>query len=669
MKRNEMKLLLEERFERIALLETRIDTMDQLIEGYRGREQAILDTLQAAKDNAAQIAEQAQQEAEETLAAAKRDAKALYDETVMTTEELKTEAEHLVKEMLSGAKAESERLLRDAEIVKREYEEMFDSFNAMLEQNASELQTSAARFGEFLKHRKIEPPETGGPDNAFYKSVGALSEESLPDPGDDPARLMQNIYRMQNRPVPEDRAEVPESTAERADGGEPEQKSETEPYSEAAWSNEELTSESEPQAEFTKSFNDSYTDSDFTVRADGCHLEREDTEKELDAFLTAAETTLDKTEAPDVAKPLADESSAMQQPGGVHADAQSAFDDYFHESLEPGGVSEPVEEAPVQAKEAYETTSFQAEPEPEPEPEFTPFQAEEAQEINPAPYSEAAWAHRILESEREAQAEFASAFAMETVGEDNKAAGIDGEDGARAFDEFFDSTSESEPSIEPEQTQPAVQPEPFSEAAWSFEAYMSEKEPQAEFNVEGEAEILGDDASKTQDEGGGGQEDGLVSGASETGITGEPAAMETDAAPEAVGGMELPEEEAVSDVVAKALDDMIPETESDEEEPAIMETDAAPEAVGGTELPEEETVSDVVAQAVDEMLPETENDEEETASTPRLYNEYGEPREWEPEMEPEAGDVPTVSDYLGSSGESEEISLDDLLNEIINAGE
>ena len=45
MKRREMKLLLEERFERIALLETRIDTMDQLVEGYRAREQAILDVL------------------------------------------------------------------------------------------------------------------------------------------------------------------------------------------------------------------------------------------------------------------------------------------------------------------------------------------------------------------------------------------------------------------------------------------------------------------------------------------------------------------------------------------------------------------------------------------------------------------------------------------------
>ena len=33
MNRKEMRMLLEERFERITLLETRIDTMEQLVEG------------------------------------------------------------------------------------------------------------------------------------------------------------------------------------------------------------------------------------------------------------------------------------------------------------------------------------------------------------------------------------------------------------------------------------------------------------------------------------------------------------------------------------------------------------------------------------------------------------------------------------------------------------
>ena len=45
-----------------------------------------------------------------------------------------------------------------------------------------------------------------------------------------------------------------------------------------------------------------------------------------------------------------------------------------------------------------------------------------------------------------------------------------------------------------------------------------------------------------------------------------------------------------------------------------------------------------------------------------------EPREWEPEHEPEADDVPTVSKFVSQSDEGE-ISLDALLEEIIKAGE
>ena len=59
----------------------------------------------------------------------------------------------------------------------------------------------------------------------------------------------------------------------------------------------------------------------------------------------------------------------------------------------------------------------------------------------------------------------------------------------------------------------------------------------------------------------------------------------------------------------------------------------------------------------------------EPAPAPRKYNEYGELRDWEPEPEPEMGDIPTVSRYMGQSAADGEISLDDLLDEIIKAGE
>ena len=58
-----------------------------------------------------------------------------------------------------------------------------------------------------------------------------------------------------------------------------------------------------------------------------------------------------------------------------------------------------------------------------------------------------------------------------------------------------------------------------------------------------------------------------------------------------------------------------------------------------------------------------------SAPAPRQYNEYGQVREWEPEPEPDMDDVPTVSRFMGRSEPDGEISLDELLDEIIKAGE
>ena len=72
MKRREMKQLLEERIERITLLEGRIDTMEQLIEGYRKREQSIIDTLRTAQETAARVTASAETNANGVLDEAHR---------------------------------------------------------------------------------------------------------------------------------------------------------------------------------------------------------------------------------------------------------------------------------------------------------------------------------------------------------------------------------------------------------------------------------------------------------------------------------------------------------------------------------------------------------------------------------------------------------------------
>ena len=189
MKRNEMKLLLEERFERIALLETRIDTMDQLVEGYRAREQAIFDTLTAAKQSAAKILEQANADAEQVRAEAeairneadevreqaRAEAERLLAEAISTANTLKMEAERKGLELSAGVKADSERMLRDAEIIKREYEEMVDSFNAMI---AERTYRQALQVVDALKEIKQKIPHEYDP-TIFSKLILVFLDNEL----------------------------------------------------------------------------------------------------------------------------------------------------------------------------------------------------------------------------------------------------------------------------------------------------------------------------------------------------------------------------------------------------------------------------------------------------------------------------------------------------------
>ena len=69
-------------------------------------------------------------------------------------------------------------------------------------------------YGGANENRKIDRSEARLDGNAFYKSVGEMNDANLPDASGDPSLLMQNIYRIQNRPLPEDRIETPAQEAQ-----------------------------------------------------------------------------------------------------------------------------------------------------------------------------------------------------------------------------------------------------------------------------------------------------------------------------------------------------------------------------------------------------------------------------------------------------------------------
>ncbi|MBA4347446.1 MAG: hypothetical protein C0413_01135 [Clostridiales bacterium] len=796
MKRREMKLLLEERFERIALLETRIDTLDQLVEGYRAREQSIFNTLQAAKENAAKTLEQAKAEgatiiaaadaaradAENIRAASRAEAESLLEQAISTANTLKQEAERRGNEMTAEIKADSERMFRDAEIIKREYEELVESFNAMLEQNASELEVTAARFAEFVKNRKIDRSEARLDGDAFYKSVSEMNDTSLPDASENPALLMQNIYRIQNRPMPGDRQEQPEQAevlsaaskpeseatnpqetiAQRddssetkavfsmeVDSGSNENLSGDRPFSEAVWLNETQKSESEPQAEFARVFDPDYAKSDYNVHGEPCSVTKEDAKSVFDELISGQET-----DSAVISIPFSSAAVAAGLDEKPLEDAVRAFDEYFDASIEPSGktaqdeVSQEKAEGPEGAasepaaiipepysEQAWAQSSIVSNFEPQaegslfgdvnaltaepieaiaaekeipavaaPESEtVTAMDVEDALDdyinqigaitsaapdapaIAPESFSEKSWMETDLPGSHESQAEgvhfdAANIYLPEYVHASDKAAGqymptthgifiasapVSAKEAERAFDVYLKQIDNGEST--------AAEPAPYSKQAWAQSDHASDHEPQAE-------------------------------GALFTDVNAfEPTFTPAAGAPENYVRTFKPAERASGPVTASdavnVFDDYLAQLEPFAPtlpETAATEPASTPEPYSALAWAYTPNVSEYEPQAEGESIisiydpdkkedrqayehisysepavsaePE-EEEEPEPAPAPRRYNEYGEIREWEPEPEPDMSDVPTVSRYMGQSGGSDDISLDDLLDEIIKAGE
>lgn len=797
MKRREMKLLLEERFERIALLETRIDTLDQLVDGYRTREQSIFNTLQAAKDNAAAALEQAKSEGVKKLAEAEtlraeadrirsdaqQEAEALLSQAIVTAKTLKQEAERKGNEMTADIRADSERMLKDAQIIKREYEEMVESFNAMLEQNASELEVTAARFAEFVKNRKIDRAEARLDGDAFYKSVGEMNNASLPDASENPSILMQNIYRIQNRPLPEDRPEQPEpaAAAKTADaqteepaaqksifsmevGADANETANTaDSFSEAAWASDAHKSESEPQAEFTRSFDPDFVRSDYTIHQDECAVTTTDAEDAFDTLVTDAEPSAN------VALPLGSAIVAAGLGEQPMAETVRAVDDFFDAAMEPGGET-AQDEAPNSMQESPQDAALSAE-----EPAQTA--------AIPEPFSEQAWTQSSAVSELEPQAEgtlfsdvneIAREAAQVPVAPTEQSAArapeaaatakqpVSSEEVVSALDDYFDQIDVSAPTLpHSPANRPATAPEAYSEKAWAQSDMASDHEPQAEGALFGDVnDMLPDFAPASAATAGQfvptafgvfpvnkpvsaseaehafdaylNQIDKKEKAVTEPAPYSEQAWVQSEHAsehePQAEGALfadvnafepeftpaagapvepvrtmeeaKQPSGPVTANDAVNVFDDYLAQMEPfapTVPETPVNEPASAPEPYSEQAWSYTPNVSEYEPQAEGESIisvydpdkkedtetafepsryevafaaqePE-EEEEPEPKPAPRRYNEYGEIREWEPEPEPEMSDIPTVSRYMGESGGSDDISLDELLDEIIKAGE
>ena len=191
MRKKELIAQLAEREAHIARLEQRIQTMDGLIEGYHSRETAIVNALTHAHETAAEVVEEAEKRAREIL-----------DEAETAAAETRKRAQADADGMLEQARSHSAQLLTQAEATVSEYETTIAAYNAALEQAAAEAAANAQRFAAFSRGHKIQPADLTEEVDGLHELPFAPRMD-LPDPEGNPAQLMHNIYRIQNRVPPE----------------------------------------------------------------------------------------------------------------------------------------------------------------------------------------------------------------------------------------------------------------------------------------------------------------------------------------------------------------------------------------------------------------------------------------------------------------------------------
>ena len=237
MRRKEMEALLTERAERIALLEQRQETMNQLIDGYRAREQNVIESLTQATETAKKriadaeaqatnILGDATARAEETLRQAEARQSAAVAEADAYAAHTAAAAEENANAVIRAAQDEYQRIRRLAVDETNEAYAKVNALNGAVDRSAKALSDMAAGFLAMVREGYLdaeavvqaaekapvanEAPAPCCPAAAAAQAPVATVEAApvetvtADEAAEDPASVMQSIYKLQQRDIPEE---------------------------------------------------------------------------------------------------------------------------------------------------------------------------------------------------------------------------------------------------------------------------------------------------------------------------------------------------------------------------------------------------------------------------------------------------------------------------------
>lgn len=173
MRKKEYERLLAEREDRIRQMEQHIASLNQSLDNYHEREQMIIDTM----SRASVAADQKYREAEEAAKTIRRNAQREADD------------------ILERSRNECQRMEAEIQNKTAAYEDRLAEYNKTLKVAAEKAKSYAKQFAAVAGTLNIKTP------NQYVQDVE--QSDTLPDAEGSPQKLMHNIYKLENRVLPQ----------------------------------------------------------------------------------------------------------------------------------------------------------------------------------------------------------------------------------------------------------------------------------------------------------------------------------------------------------------------------------------------------------------------------------------------------------------------------------
>ncbi len=196
------KRLIEEQARTIEELNEKLQNQQKLmddfkveLDAFKQREQAISRAMTDAAETATRIVTDAQKESDDIHDSAQKD----FMESQKKGESVVQSAYENARDIIKDAEMTRDQKIKETDEAVCAYVKLLNQFNESMKEQARQAEENMKKLSDYYTRLNNALPELFAEVPQLSDSVSRLSEEQLPDPDDDPAKLMRNIYAIENR--------------------------------------------------------------------------------------------------------------------------------------------------------------------------------------------------------------------------------------------------------------------------------------------------------------------------------------------------------------------------------------------------------------------------------------------------------------------------------------